>query len=100
MAVAVRLSFDQDGTPMNRKILMICVFVTCFTPIALSQKPTLEPLKPIGVSWNTDEWRWMSFVAFNDNGTEVASDGATKPSDSQASKRIQQEFCSDHGVQS
>ena len=65
---------------MNR-ISMLSVLAICFTSIALSQKPSLEPLKPIGVGWNTDEWRWMSFVAFNDDGTEVASDGATTPMD-------------------
>lgn len=38
-------------------------------------------MKPIGVAWNIDRWAWMSFVAFNDKGNEIASDGATNPTD-------------------
>jgi WD40 repeat protein len=46
-----------------------------------SQRASLEPLKPIGVGWQTDKWGWMSFVAFNSKGNEIASDGATTPTD-------------------
>jgi hypothetical protein len=66
---------------MKRTALLLSALATCLTPITLSQKPSLEPLKPIGVGWNTDNWAWMSFVAFNDKGNEVASDGATTPKD-------------------
>jgi hypothetical protein len=66
---------------MKRNVSILSALAICLTPIALSQRPSLEPLKPIGVGRNTDEWGWMSFVAFNDNGTEVASDGATTSKD-------------------
>jgi WD40 repeat protein len=66
---------------MKRNILILSALAICLTPITLSQRPSLEPLKPIGVGWNTDQWGWMSFVAFNDAGTEVASDGAISPKD-------------------
>lgn len=66
---------------MKRSVLLLSALGICLTPIALSQRTSLEPLKPIGVGWNTDKWRWMSFVAFNDKGSEVASDGATAPQD-------------------
>jgi WD40 repeat protein len=66
---------------MKRNISILSVFAICLTPITRSQKPSLEPLKPIGVGWNTDQWGWMSFVAFDDTGTEVASDGAITPKD-------------------
>ena len=64
-----------------RRAVLITALSICLTPITLSQKPSLQPLKPIGVGWNTDQWAWMSFVAFNDKGNEVASDGATTPKD-------------------
>jgi WD40 repeat protein len=67
---------------MNCKAFVLSALVICFIiPIALGQTPSLELLKPIGVAWNTNQWAWMSFVAFNDKGDEVASDGATDPKD-------------------
>jgi hypothetical protein len=63
---------------MNRNVSIL--FALALT-VTTGQKPSLEPLKPIGVSWNLDQWAWMSFVAFNDKGNEVASDGATSPTD-------------------
>lgn len=66
---------------MNRNLPILSALLICLTPITLSQRPLLEPLKPIGVAWTTDAWGWMSFVAFNGNGNEVASDGATTPED-------------------
>jgi WD40 repeat protein len=44
-------------------------------------EPVLKPVKTIGVGWKTDLWAWMGLVAFNRDGTEVASDGATSPGD-------------------
>ena len=64
---------------MARKVALLSVLAICLAPTTLSQRPSLEPQKPIGVGWSTDEWHWMSFVAFNHDGTEVASDGATDP---------------------
>ena len=65
---------------MKCNAYIVSALAICLTHITLGQRTSpLEPLKPIGVAWNTDEWRWMSFVAFNWNGTEVASDGATTP---------------------
>lgn len=66
---------------MKRTVLLLSAHLICLAPITLSQKPSLEPQKPIGIGWNTDQWAWMSFVAFNDKGNEVASDGATTPKD-------------------
>jgi WD40 repeat protein len=44
--------------------------------------PTLKPIKRIGPGWPLDKWAWMSFVAFNPDGTEIASDAAATPTDS------------------
>jgi WD40 repeat protein len=63
----------------NAKILF--ALAICLTSITQSQRALLEPLKPIGVGWHTDKWGWMSFVAFNSKGDEIASDGATTPTD-------------------
>lgn len=66
---------------MNRNATILAALAICVAPVTLSQKPSLEPLKPIGVGWNTDKWAWMSFVAFNNSGNEVAADAATTPKD-------------------
>src|SRR5450631_1669967 len=41
----------------------------------------LSFVKQIGVRWQTARYGWMSFVAFNEDGTMVASDGAATPND-------------------
>jgi len=64
---------------MKHTTYILSALAICLVHMALGQKTSLEPLKPLGVAWTTNEWRWMSFVAFNENGTEVASDGATTP---------------------
>lgn len=66
---------------MSRCIGTFVLFALFVTPVAISQHAYLEPLKPIGVGWNTDKWAWMSFVAFSADGKRVASDGATNPQD-------------------
>ena len=66
---------------MKRTAYILSALAICLAHMALGQKASLEPLKPVGVAWTTDEWRWMSFVAFIKDGTEVASDGATTPKD-------------------
>jgi WD40 repeat protein len=67
---------------MKRTVVLFSAIAICLTtPSTLCQKPSLEPLKPIGTGWNTDKWSWMSFVAFNSEGNRVASDGATTAKD-------------------
>lgn len=66
---------------MNRKASMLSLLVMSLAAVSLGQTPAMEPLKPIGVAWNGDQWAWMSFVAFNDKGNEIASDGAITPGD-------------------
>jgi WD40 repeat protein len=66
---------------MNRQIAVLSVLAMYLLPSALSQQVALEPLKPIGVRLSTDIWHWMGFVAFRDDGKQVASDGATSPTD-------------------
>lgn len=66
---------------MNGTVTRLSLLALCLAPMALSQRASLETLKPIGIGWNTDQWAWMNFVAFNDKGDEVASDGATTPGD-------------------
>jgi WD40 repeat protein len=66
---------------MKRTPYILSALAVCLTQTAAAQRASLQPLKPIGVGWNNAQWGWMSFVAFNENGTEVASDGATDPKD-------------------
>lgn len=65
---------------MKRRAMLIGAVVLA-AAILRAQSSRLEYVKPVGVGWNTDKWGWMSFVAFSPNGREVASDGATNPSD-------------------
>jgi WD40 repeat protein len=69
------------GAQMNRYLLILPALAICLVPSTLSQKASLEPLKQIGIGWDTDKWAWMGFVAFNDKGNVIASDGATSPKD-------------------
>lgn len=66
---------------MRRNACTLFTLAICLANPANAQKASLEPLKPIGVGWNTDKWGWMSLAVFNESGTEVASDGATTPND-------------------
>ena len=59
-----------------RAILIFLLAVT-----AHAAPPTLKPIKRIGPGWPPDKWAWMSFVAFNRSGTEIASDAAGTPTD-------------------
>lgn len=59
-------------------LLMLALFSP---PGAPSQSPKLEPFKRIGVGWSIEKWAWMSFVAFNADGTMIASDAATARND-------------------
>jgi hypothetical protein len=49
--------------------------------ILRSESHALTFVRQIGVGWQTDKSGWMSFVAFNLDGTMVASDGPTAPGD-------------------
>jgi len=57
--------------------MILATFLLFAAEIALSQSPRLEFVKKIGVGWSIDKWAWMSFVAFNADGTMIASDAAT-----------------------
>jgi WD40 repeat protein len=56
-------------------------------PVTSHGEPhALKFVKKIGVGWKTDLWKdqkwgWMSFVAFNRDGTMIASDASTAPDD-------------------
>lgn len=73
----VTIILPLKAAPMTRGAMIFFAFAICLTSITLGQQVTLQPLKPIGVPWRGDGWHWMSFVAFNGNGDEVASDGIT-----------------------
>jgi WD40 repeat protein len=60
-------------------ILILLMLVS--PEISRSESHTLTFVKQIGVGWQTDKWAWMSFVAFSQDGTMVASDGAASPGD-------------------
>lgn len=66
---------------MSRRAGMFLLAMFLVTRMANSQNVALEPMKPIGVGWQTDKWGWMSFVSFSSDGKQIASDGATDPQD-------------------
>jgi WD40 repeat protein len=86
MSYRAILRYKEQRTRL-RKHIMNCrsaIFLAAtlfFQTVSLSQQPALKFVKEIGVGWQTDKWGWMSFVAFNPDGTIVASDGATAPGD-------------------
>ncbi|HUB53361.1 MAG TPA: hypothetical protein VL986_14495 [Terracidiphilus sp.] len=63
------------------RYLTVFFAVLLLVPELLLCQAHLKPVKQIGVGWQTDKWGWMSYVAFNHDGTLVASDGATAPDD-------------------
>jgi WD40 repeat protein len=63
-----------------RPLLILILAVT-----AHATPPTLKPIKRIGPGWPTGKWAWMGFVAFNRNGTQIASDSAATPTDTTGS---------------
>lgn len=79
------IALPVEARSMSCKITILCVLALCPSPSGLSQRISLEPSQPIGVRLNTDASHWMSFVAFRNDGKEVASDGATSPRDDSAS---------------
>jgi WD40 repeat protein len=66
---------------MKRRYVL---FATCWvlaTASASGESPKLKFVKEIGPGWHTDKWAWMGFVAFNQDGTMIASDAAAKGND-------------------
>jgi WD40 repeat protein len=57
------------------------VLLLFYPALALAQDHALNFDSKIGVSQAIDKFGWMSFVAFNSDGTMVASDGPTAPND-------------------
>ena len=66
---------------MKRHVGLLCLAALLVATNSRAQQPLLQAQKPIGVTLQTDKFHWMSFVAFNSDGKQVASDGATGPED-------------------
>jgi len=69
---------------MRRRTGTIVFVMLLATGASWSQPTSLKYIKPIGVGWKVEQpglYGWMSFVAFRPDGKQVASDGATTPSD-------------------
>ncbi|MGO9269858.1 MAG: WD40 repeat domain-containing protein [Terriglobia bacterium] len=66
---------------MKYRSVILIVLMLVVPGILRSQSHGLTFVKQIGVGWQTDKWGWMSFVSFSQDGTMVASDGATAPDD-------------------
>lgn len=64
---------------MNCRSAILIVLSLLVPGILRSESHALTFVKQIGVGWQTDKSGWMSFVTFNQDGTMVASDGATAP---------------------
>jgi WD40 repeat protein len=61
---------------------VVCLALGLFTVVkVLGQAPKLEFVKQIGPGFDIDKWGWMSFVAFNADGTQIASDAAISRKD-------------------
>ena len=77
--------FGGGPTPLIRTTVLL-IAVSCLTALAPSASRAADRLlafvKTIGVGWDTDRMPWMSFVAFSSDGRQIASDGATTPTDS------------------
>jgi WD40 repeat protein len=66
---------------MKRRHAILVVFLLVGCCVAFSEPRALTFVKKIGVGWRTDKFGWMSFVAFNGDGSMVASDASTGPND-------------------
>ena len=64
---------------MNCRSAILILLMLLAPGISRSESHALTFVKQIGVGWQTDKWAWMSYVAFNQDGTMVASDGAAVP---------------------
>ena len=66
---------------MKRCSAVLFLLMLLAPRISHSQNHTLKFVKQIGLGWQTDKSGWMSFVAFSQNGTMVASDASAAPDD-------------------
>lgn len=66
---------------MMRRCLVVVALLLAVPMTARGEGRALELVKEIGVGWPLDSGHWMSFVAFNADGTMVASDGPSSPDD-------------------
>lgn len=61
---------------MKRRTALLVATILFAPAFGTSQQVSLKPVKKIGIGWSPEKWGWMSFVAFNQDGTMVASDRA------------------------
>jgi len=61
--------------------LVVALLLLIKAGVSPAQVHHLTFVKKIGVGWQLDKWGWMSRVQFSRDGTMVASDGATSPTD-------------------
>jgi len=66
---------------VNCRFLLLIATLILVQTFCYGEPPALKFMKQIGVGWQTDKWGWMSFVAFNPDGTMVASDASTAKDD-------------------
>jgi WD40 repeat protein len=71
---------------MNHRTAFLAAALLLAPTISSGEPHALKFVKKIGVGWKTNlwedkKWGWMSFVAFNRDGTMIASDASTAPDD-------------------
>jgi WD40 repeat protein len=66
---------------MSRRSAILIAAMLLVPMVSHPQPPALKFVKKIGVGFQTGSWGWMSFVAFSPDGSMVASDGPTTPTD-------------------
>ena len=66
---------------MNSRLVFLFLLTLSVPATCRGQDHPLEFVKQMGAGWKADKYGWMSFVSFNQDGTMVASDGATTPDD-------------------
>ncbi len=67
--------------PVDRSRFFLIAIMILVQTLSYGETPALKFVKQIGVGWKTDKWGWMTFVAFNPDGTMVASDASTAKDD-------------------
>lgn len=71
------------------RIILVCLWLASTVRSTLiGQSPKLQFVKQIGHGFDIDKWGWMSFVAFNADGTRIASDAAVSRDDVSAKLSI------------
>jgi WD40 repeat protein len=66
---------------MNLRTTILFAALFLVPTVSHSETHALKFVKKIGVGWQTDQWGWMSFVAFSPDGAMVASDGSIARTD-------------------